>query len=726
MALLSPCPSSVLATGSRCPAPRTSASEPPEAWAEWADEWRDGSRIPRARWEPMGPPLLGSLPALAALAVGAVRLRRLRRLRGSRRWRSTLRAANVDIEEGEKVVGIDLGTTNSAVAALEAGKATVIPGADGARTTPSVIAYTKTGETLVGQKAKRQAAVNPANTFYSVKRFIGRLRNEIDEEVSEVSYGIVGEDEQAEGVLGVRLECPHLEKQLSPEEISAQVLRTLAGAASKYLQADVKKAVITVPAYFNDSQRQATKDAGAIAGLEVLRIVNEPTAASLAYGLEKRDNETILVFDLGGGTFDVSVLVVGGGVCEVLATSGDTKLGGDNFDKCIVDWLAHRFATRTLIDLREDPQSLQRLTEAAEKAKIELSGVLSTTISLPFITVDEDGSPLHIEEELTRGEFEGLCSKLLERLREPVEKALKDSDLTYTDLDEIVLVGGSTRIGAVQELVRSLVGGKELNQSVNPDEVVAMGAAVQAGVLAGEVKDLVLLDVVPLSLSVATHDGLSSVFLPRNTRVPAKKTKVFSTAMDNQPRVTVEVVQGEFRKADDNKQLGVFLLDGIPPSPAGIPQIEVTFDVDSNGILSVSAYDRATRKETKVTISGASTLAPEDVQEKVAEAEKKAAEEAYYEQVVMVKNDAESAAYAVERLLRDQRRKLKPTKVEVLESKLLLARDLLDKEPPDTDLLKQVTEDLREEVRNILKRKVEEEYDVEQGPTLSYGYVQVQ
>ncbi|CAE7272396.1 dnaK2 [Symbiodinium pilosum] len=689
MALVSPCPSSVLATGSRCPAPRTADTQ-------------NG-----AHWEGLAPPLLGVLPVLAA---GAVR----QRLRG-RRWRPVLRAANVDVEEGEKVVGIDLGTTNSAVAALEAGKATVIPAADGARTTPSVIAYTKTGETLVGQKAKRQAAVNPANTFYSVKRFIGRLRNEVDEEASEVSYSIVSEEEQAEGVLGVRLDCPHLEKQLSPEEISAQVLRALAGDASKYLQADVKKAVVTVPAYFNDSQRQATKDAGAIAGLEVLRIVNEPTAASLAYGLEKRDNETILVFDLGGGTFDVSVLVVGGGVCEVLATSGDTKLGGDNFDKCIVDWLAHRFASRTLIDLRLDPQSLQRLTEAAEKAKIELSGVETTTISLPFIIMDDDGSPLHIEEELTRSEFEGLCSKLLERLKEPVEKALKDSDLSYEDLDEVVLVGGSTRIGAVQELVRSLMGGKELNQSVNPDEVVAMGAAVQAGVLAGEVKDLVLLDVVPLSLSVATHDGLSSVFLPRNTRVPAKKTKVFSTATDNQPRVTVEVVQGEFRKADDNKQLGVFLLDGIPPSPAGIPQIEVTFDVDSNGILSVSAYDRATRKETKVTISGASTLAPEDVQDKVAEAEKKAAEEAYYEGVVMVKNDAESAAYAVERLLRDQRQKLKPAKVEVLESKLLLARDLLDKEPLDTDLLKQVTEDLREEVRNILKRKVEEEYDVEQG-----------
>lgn len=533
----------------------------------------------------------------------------------------------------------------------------------------------------------------------------------MEEEAAEVSYRVADPSD----VLGVRIHCPYLEKELAPEEISAQVLRRLASDAATYLSADVKKAVITVPAYFNDSQRQATKDAGAIAGLEVLRIVNEPTAASLAYGLEMRENETILVFDLGGGTFDVSVLVVGGGVCEVLATSGDTKLGGDNFDKCIVDWLANKFASRESIDLRNDPQSLQRLTEAAEKAKIELSSLLFTTISLPFIAVDDYGSPLQLEEELSRKEFESICAPLLERLKDPVQKALKDAGLRYQDLDEVVLVGGSTRMCAVQELVRKLVGGKELNQSVNPDEVVAMGAAVQAGVLAGEVKDLVLLDVIPLSLGVATHDGLSSVFLPRNTRVPVRKTKVFSTAKDNQSLVTVEVVQGEFKRASENKELGVFLLEGIGAAPAGIPQIEVTFDVDSNGILSVCAMDKATRQEKQVTISGSSTLAPEDVQEKVKEARQKAEEEAAYVAVTMVKNDAESAAFAVERLLRDQSKKLKPAKVEVLESKLLLARDLLKEEPVNTELLKEVTEDLRTEVRDIVKRKVEEAYDVEQG-----------
>ncbi|CAK9029692.1 unnamed protein product [Durusdinium trenchii] len=661
------------------------------------------SQASTGRRSPLLPAATAGLPLLAATLWRRARQSVARVVRG---------AANINLEAGEKVVGIDLGTTNSAVAALEAGKATVIPGSDGGRTTPSVVAYSKSGELLIGQKAKRQAVVNPGNTFSSVKRFIGRLRSEVDEEASEVSYTVVDPSE----VLGVRIFCPFLDRELAPEEISAQVLRRLATDAAKYLAADVKKAVITVPAYFNDSQRQATKDAGAIAGLEVLRIVNEPTAASLAYGLEMRDtNETILVFDLGGGTFDVSVLVVGGGVCEVLATSGDTKLGGDNFDKCIVDWLANRFASRQSIDLRNDPQSLQRLTEAAEKAKIELSSVLSTTISLPFIAVDDSGSPLQLDEELSREEFERLCSPLLERLKSPVQKALKDAGLKYRDLDEVVLVGGSTRICAVQELVRELVGGKELNQSVNPDEVVAMGAAVQAGVLAGEVKDLVLLDVIPLSLGVATHDGLSSVFLPRNTRVPVKKTKVFSTAKDNQARVTVEVVQGEFRQATQNKELGVFILEGIPPAPAGIAQIEVTFDVDSNGILSVCAMDKATRQEKQVTISGSSTLAPEDVQEKVKEARQKAAEEAFFEAVTMVKNDAESAAFAVERLLRDQKKKLKASRVEVLESKLLLARDLLQQDPVPTELLKEVTEDLRAEVRNIVKRKVEEKYDIEQG-----------
>lgn len=699
------CPSCSLSVGSKCSRSGSSFDSNPSLLLMGSNPTLRGARSARSPGSSRSPLFTAATTGLPLLAAALWRRRA--------RARSSIVgfAANINLEAGEKVVGIDLGTTNSAVAALEAGKATVIPGADGGRTTPSVVAYSKTGEMLVGQKAKRQAVVNPGNTFSSVKRFIGRLRSEVEEEAAEVSYRIADPSD----VLGVRIHCPYLEKELAPEEISAQVLRRLASDAATYLSADVKKAVITVPAYFNDSQRQATKDAGAIAGLEVLRIVNEPTAASLAYGLEMRENETILVFDLGGGTFDVSVLVVGGGVCEVLATSGDTKLGGDNFDKCIVDWLANKFASRESIDLRKDPQSLQRLTEAAEKAKIELSSLLFTTISLPFIAVDDYGSPLQLEEELSRKEFESICAPLLERLKDPVQKALKDAGLRYQDLDEVVLVGGSTRICAVQELVRKLVGGKELNQSVNPDEVVAMGAAVQAGVLAGEVKDLVLLDVIPLSLGVATHDGLSSVFLPRNTRVPVRKTKVFSTAKDNQSLVTVEVVQGEFKRASENKELGVFLLEGIGAAPAGIPQIEVTFDVDSNGILSVCAMDKATRQEKQVTISGSSTLAPEDVQEKVKEARQKAEEEAAYVAVTMVKNDAESAAFAVERLLRDQSKKLKPAKVEVLESKLLLARDLLKEEPVNTELLKEVTEDLRTEVRDIVKRKVEEAYDVEQG-----------
>lgn len=449
----------------------------------------------------------------------------------------------------------------------------------------------------------------------------------------------------------------------------------------------------------------------------MVRIINEPTAAALAYGLDKRNNETILVFDLGGGTFDVSVLVIGGGVCEVLSTSGDTRLGGDNFDRCVVDWLALEFASRTGgLDLRKEPQSLQRLVEAAEKAKIELSGLQETTVSLPFITVDSSsGTPLHIDERLSRARFEELCAPLLERLRDPVTQALEDADLTPADLDEVVLVGGSTRICAVQALVQQLAGNKAPNRSVNPDEVVALGAAVQAGVLAGDVKDLVLLDVIPLSLSVATHDGLSSMFLPRNTRVPAKKSKVFSTAKDNQPRVTVSVVQGERKFAKDNKLLGVFLLDGIPPSPSGIPQIEVTFDVDSNGILNVSALDMATRNEKKVTVSGTSTLAPEDVLEKVEEAKKAAEEEKYYEEVIMVKNDAESAAYALERMIRDRRGQIKAPKLAILESKLLLIRDELEKSTVDTELLPIVTKDLQEEIKQIIGKTARDKFDNNEG-----------
>eukprot|EP00930_Biecheleria_cincta_P048973 TRINITY_DN34210_c0_g1_i1.p1 TRINITY_DN34210_c0_g1~~TRINITY_DN34210_c0_g1_i1.p1 ORF type:complete len:737 (-),score=177.86 TRINITY_DN34210_c0_g1_i1:162-2372(-) len=661
--------------------------------------------------------------AAAALAARLARLRGRHRggtWHGGRLCQVAMHAApagtanKAGVMPREKVIGIDLGTTNSAVAAMEAGNATVIPNAEGSRTTPSVVAFTKSGQLLVGEMAKRQAAVNPANTFYSVKRFLGRKAEEAEADAREVAYRVTPADGDS---VGLQLECPQLEKQLAPEEVSAQVLRKLASDAGKYLQAKIEKAVVTVPAYFNDSQRQATKDAGTIAGLQVLRIVNEPTAASLAYGLEKRNNETILVFDLGGGTFDVSVLVVGGGVCEVLSTSGDTRLGGDNFDRCVVDWLALEFASKNGgLDLREEPQSLQRLVEAAEKAKIELSGVQETTISLPFITVDSSlGTPLHIEERLSRARFEELCAPLLDRLRDPVTQALEDADLTPADLDEVVLVGGSTRINAVQALVKQMAGNKVPNQSVNPDEVVALGAAVQAGVLAGEVKDLVLLDVIPLSLSVATHDGLSSIFLPRNTRVPAKKTKLFSTAKDNQPRVTVSVVQGERKFAKDNKLLGVFLLDGIPPSPSGIPQIEVTFDVDSNGILNVSALDLATRNEKKVTVSGTSTLAPDDVLEKVEAARKAAEEERYYEEVIMVKNDAESAAYALERMIRDRRKQIKSQKLELLESKLLVIRDELEKSTVDTELLQTVTKDLQEEIKLIIGKKAREEYDKTEG-----------
>mmetsp|Transcript_72278 Transcript_72278/g.162194 ORF Transcript_72278/g.162194 Transcript_72278/m.162194 type:complete len:727 (+) Transcript_72278:3-2183(+) len=649
-------------------------------------------------------PLVAGWCVVTASAVAVVRRHRV----ALPRRRVATRAKTI-VDPGEKVVGIDLGTTNSAVAAMEAGVPGIIPNAEGQRTTPSVVAYSKSGELLVGQMAKRQSAVNPANTFSSVKRFVGREPSEVVEDQSIVSYRV------ETGQTQVKLDCPNLGRYLSPEDISAQVLRKLAGDASEFLKADVKKAVVTVPAYFNDSQRQATKDAGAIAGLEVLRIVNEPTAASLAYGLEKQKNETIMVFDLGGGTFDVSLLTVGEGVCEVLATSGDTHLGGDDFDRRIVDWLAEEFEARQGIDLREEPQALQRLVEAAEKAKIELSNVQTSQISLPFIAVDDEGVPMGIDVELSRTKFEDLCEDLIERCRGPVEQALKDAELTTINLDEVVLVGGSTRVCAVQALARQLGGGRDPNQSVNPDEVVAIGAAVQAGVLTGEVKDLVLLDVIPLSLSVATHDGLCSVFIPRNMRIPAQKSKIYSTAKDNQPRVEIKVVQGERRFAKDNKELGMFLLTGIPPSPSGVPQIEVTFDVDSNGILSVSAKDKATLLEQKVTITGSSTLAPEDVETKIREAKEKAAEEAALKGIVLVRNDGERIAYALERLIRDNRESLKREEIDMMESKLLLLRGELDRDPLDIPLTKAVTEDLREVFKEILSKKVKLAYDYQQG-----------
>lgn len=540
-----------------------------------------------------------------------------------------------------KVVGIDLGTTNSCVAVMEGGKPTVIANAEGFRTTPSVVAYAKNGDRLVGQIAKRQAVMNPTNTFYSVKRFIGRRHDEVTHETSEVPYKVLN-------VSGnVKLDCQQAGKQFAPEEISAQVLRKLAEDASKYLGETVTQAVITVPAYFNDSQRQATKDAGKIAGLEVLRIINEPTAASLAYGLDKKSNETILVFDLGGGTFDVSILEVGDGVFEVMATSGDTHLGGDDFDKQIVDYIAEEFQKTEGIDLRKDKQALQRLTEAAEKAKIELSSVTQAEINLPFITATQDG-PKHVDMTLTRAKFEEICSNLIDRCRIPVENALKDAKLNKGDIDEVVLVGGSTRIPAVQKLVEDVLG-KAPNQSVNPDEVVAVGAAIQGGVLAGEVKDILLLDVTPLSLGVETLGGVMTKLIPRNTTIPTKKSETFSTAVDGQTNVEIHVLQGEREMASGNKSLGTFRLDGIPPAPRGVPQIEVTFDIDANGILNVTAKDKGSGKEQSISITGASTLSDSEVDSMVKDAEANAEEDRQRRERIEKKNQADTLAYQAEK-----------------------------------------------------------------------------
>jgi molecular chaperone DnaK len=564
-----------------------------------------------------------------------------------------------------KVVGIDLGTTNSCVAVMEGGKPTVIANAEGFRTTPSVVAYTKNQDKLVGQIAKRQAVMNPENTFYSVKRFIGRRVDEVNEESKEVSYTV----EKAGS--NVKLKCPVLNKQFAPEEISAEVLRKLADDAGKYLGETVTQAVITVPAYFNDSQRQATKDAGKIAGLEVLRIINEPTAAALAYGLDRKSNERILVFDLGGGTFDVSVLEVGDGVFEVLSTSGDTHLGGDDFDKVIVDHLAASFKANEGIDLRQDKQALQRLTEAAEKAKIELSSATQSEINLPFITATPEG-PKHLDLTLTRAKFEELASKLIDRCRVPVEQALKDAKLSTSELDEVVMVGGSTRIPAILELVKRHTG-KEPNQTVNPDEVVAVGAAIQGGVLAGEVKDILLLDVTPLSLGVETLGGVMTKMITRNTTIPTKKAEVYSTAVDGQTNVEIHVLQGEREMASDNKSLGTFRLDGIPPAPRGVPQIEVTFDIDANGILSVTAKDKGSGKEQSISITGASTLSDNEVDRMVKDAEANSTADKEKRERVDLKNQAETLLYQAEKQLSELGDKVGSedrTKVESASAKL--------------------------------------------------------
>ena len=546
-----------------------------------------------------------------------------------------------------KVVGIDLGTTNSVVAVMEGRKPIVIANSEGMRTTPSVVGFNKDGEFVAGQMARRQSVLNPQNTFYGVKRFMGRRYGELTTESKKVPYTIRRDENE-----NIKIKCPRLKKDFAPEEISAMILRKLAEEASRYLGEKVTGAVITVPAYFNDSQRQATRDAGKIAGLEVLRIINEPTAAALAYGLDQRRSQKILVFDLGGGTFDVSVLEVGDGVFEVKATSGDTQLGGGDFDKRIVNWLAEKFLEQEKIDLREDRQALQRLTEAAEKAKIELSGVTVTDINLPFISATEAEGPKHLETRLTRPEFEDLCGDLISRLRRPLKRALSDAGLSPVQIDEVVLVGGGTRMPLIKQLVRSFID-REPNENVNPDEVVAIGAAIQAGILGGEVKDVLLLDVSPLSLGLETIGGVMKKLLPRNTTIPVRKSDIFSTGDNNQTMVEIHVLQGEREMATDNKSLGRFKLTGIPPAPRGLPQIQVSFDIDANGILQVTARDKTTGREQSITVQGASTLSEFEVNRMIQEAEQFADEDRERRERIEKRNKAKALTDQAQRRLKE-------------------------------------------------------------------------
>ena len=574
-----------------------------------------------------------------------------------------------------KTIGIDLGTTNSVVAVMEGGKPTVIANAEGSRTTPSIVGFSKTGEKLVGQLAKRQAILNPDKTIASIKRHMG----------DDYKVNIDGKD-------------------YTPQEISAMILRKLADDASAYLGEKVTSAVITVPAYFNDAQRQATKDAGRIAGLDVLRIVNEPTAAALAYGLEKEKSEKVLVFDLGGGTFDVSILEIGDGVHEVLSTSGDTHLGGDDFDQKVMDWICDEFQKQEGIDLRGDKQAMQRVKEAAEKDKIELSSVMETSISLPFITADANG-PKHLELSLTRAKFEDLCRDLLNRCKTPVENALKDAGVSKSDINEVVLVGGSTRIPAVQQLVKEYTG-KEPNQSVNPDEVVAVGAAVQAGVLAGEVKDIVLLDVTPLTLGIETLGGVMTPLVPRNTTIPVSKSQVFSTAENNQTAVDIHVLQGERPMAKDNKSLGMFRLDGIPPAMRGLPQIEVTFDIDANGIVNVSAKDKATNKEQKITITNSSNLSEEDIDKMVKEAEANAAEDKKKKEEAEIKNNATSLIGSADRIVKDFEGKIDAADKTKLDEQKAALQKAIDENKP-VDELKKLSDELQQTMFSISQKAYE-------------------
>ncbi len=574
-----------------------------------------------------------------------------------------------------KTIGIDLGTTNSVVAVMEGGKPTVIANAEGSRTTPSIVGFSKTGEKLVGQLAKRQAILNPDKTIASIKRHMGE----------DYKKNIDGKD-------------------YTPQEISAMILRKLADDASSYLGEKVTSAVITVPAYFNDAQRQATKDAGRIAGLDVLRIVNEPTAAALAYGLEKEKSEKVLVFDLGGGTFDVSILEIGDGVHEVLSTSGDTHLGGDDFDQKVMDWICEEFQKQEGIDLRNDKQAMQRVKEAAEKAKCELSSVMETNINLPFITADANG-PKHLDLSLTRAKFEDLSRDLLNRCKTPVENALKDAGVTKSDIDEVVLVGGSTRIPAVQQLVKEYTG-KEPNQSVNPDEVVAVGAAVQAGVLAGEVKDIVLLDVTPLTLGIETLGGVMTPLVPRNTTIPVSKSQVFSTAENNQTAVDIHVLQGERPMATDNKSLGMFRLDGIPPAMRGLPQIEVTFDIDANGIVNVSAKDKATNKEQKITITNSSNLSEADIDKMVKEAEANAQEDKKKKEEAEIKNNATSLIGSADRIVKDFEGKIDAADKTKLDEQKAALQKAIDENKP-TDELKKLSDELQQTMFSISQKAYE-------------------
>ena len=574
-----------------------------------------------------------------------------------------------------KTIGIDLGTTNSVVAVMEGGKPTVIANAEGMRTTPSIVGFSKTGERLVGQLAKRQAILNPDKTIASIKRHMGE----------DYKKNIDGKD-------------------YTPQEISAMILRKLAEDASNYLGEKVTSAVITVPAYFNDAQRQATKDAGKIAGLDVLRIVNEPTAAALAYGLEKDKSEKVLVFDLGGGTFDVSILEIGDGVHEVLSTSGDTHLGGDDFDQKIIDWICEEFKKQEGMDLTNDKQAMQRIKEAAEKAKCELSSVVETTISLPYITADANG-PKHLELTLSRAKFEDLSRDLLDRCKKPVEQALSDAGLSKNDINEVVLVGGSTRIPAVQQLVKDYTG-KEPNQSVNPDEVVAVGAAVQAGVLAGEVKDIVLLDVTPLTLGIETLGGVMTALVPRNTTIPVSKSQVFSTAENNQTAVDINVLQGERPMASDNKSLGMFRLEGIAPAMRGVPQIEVTFDIDANGIVNVSAKDKATGKEQKITITNSSNLSEQDIDKMVKEAEANASEDRKKKEEAEIKNNANSFISSAERLTKDFEGKISEDDLKKLNEQKDALQKALD-ENKSSDELKKMSEELQQTMFSISQKAYE-------------------